>query len=136
MGILSTIFGTGTVVSDGFKLIDSMYDSDSELMVADADSQVKIITAKAKAKTDLVDSYTPYKVAQRYLGIMFAAQYMLVLNITLVITLWNGGSVDDVIKLMSTFYLGEIVLTIIGFYFAGGAVEGVVNRFKNKADNK
>ena len=36
----------------------------------------------------------------------------------------------DVTNLLFEFYIGEIMLTIIAFYFAGGAVEGVVNKVK------
>ena len=43
MGILSSIFGSGNVISEGFKLIDSMHTSDKEE-----------IEAKSKAKVDLM----------------------------------------------------------------------------------
>ena len=43
MGVLSTIFGSGDVISKGMDLIDSFHTSD-----------VEMIEAKTKAKTDLM----------------------------------------------------------------------------------
>ena len=58
MSILSTILGSGDVISKGLGLIDSMHTSDTEM-----------IEAKTKAKTDLLSAYSPFKVAQRYLAL-------------------------------------------------------------------
>jgi len=121
MGILSTIFGGGGVIKAGFDLIDDMHTSD-----------VEEIEARTKAKTDLMTAYAPFKVAQRYLALMFAATFLLSFALVLGLTLAGVGDVDAVRAILSEFYIGEIMLTIIGFYFAGGAFEGIMNARKPK----
>ncbi len=120
MSILATIFGSGDVIANGMKLIDDMHTSDEEE-----------IAAKNKAKVDLMNAYAPFKVGQRYLALMFTATYLLSFFICLVMVLAaESFTKADVTNLLGEFYIGEIMLTIIAFYFAGGAVEGVVNKVK------
>ena len=122
MGILSTILGSGKVIEAGMNLIDEMHTSTEEE-----------IAAKAKAKTDLLDSYAPFKVAQRYLALIFAFTFvgcfLLVMGMTL-----SGyiSSLSDVKVVIDDFYIGEIMLLIIGFYFGGGFAEGTIKAVRKK----
>ncbi len=119
MGILSQILGSGDVISKGLGLIDSMHTSETEA-----------IEAKTKAKTDLLSSYAPFKLAQRYLalifGFTFVASYILVLSL-----FFLGRDITAVQEIISAFKVDWIMLTIVGFYFGGGAFEGVMNKGKN-----
>jgi hypothetical protein len=114
MGILSSILGNGDVIAKGFKLIDDLHTSDEE--------QIKATT---KAKTDLLSSYAPFKIAQRYLAIIFALTF--VASYIMVLTLYFlGNSTSDVTEIIQAFKIDWIMLTIVGFYFGGGAFEGVI----------
>jgi hypothetical protein len=44
----------------------------------------------------------------------------------LVLTLNGVGDIAAVKVLLDEFYIGEIMLTIVAFYFGGGAFEGIV----------
>ena len=121
MGILSKIFGTGDVISEGFKLIDNLHTSTEEE-----------IAAKSKAKTDLLTAYAPFKIAQRYLAVMFAVTFLLSFVLCLGMTLAGLGNIQDVKDLLGDFYIGEIMLIIITFYFGGGFAEGIINSRNNK----
>lgn len=124
MGILATIFGSGEVIANGIKLIDDLHSSTEEE-----------IKANSKAKTDLLAAYAPFKVAQRYLAMMFTLTYLISFFICLInILIADDFTKLDITNLLSEFYIGEIMLTIVAFYFAGGAVEGVVNRVKAKKE--
>jgi hypothetical protein len=116
MGILSTILGSGDVISKGLGLIDSMHTSDTEM-----------IEAQTKAKTDLLTSYAPFKVAQRYLALMFGftfvASYLMVL-----ILFFMDRDISAVQEIISAFKIDWITLSIVAFYFGGGAFEGVMNK--------
>ena len=79
MGILSTILGSGDVISKGLGLIDSMHTSDTEM-----------IEAKTKFFMD--------------------------------------RDISAVQEIISGFKIDWIMLTITGFYFGGGAFEGVMNK--------
>jgi len=67
MGILSSLFGTGDIIEKGMDLIDKKFPSD-----------IDKIEAKTKAKTDLLTSYAPFKVAQRLLagGVVACAVFL------------------------------------------------------------
>lgn len=121
MGILSSIFGNSDVVSKGLDLIDSFHTSETES-----------IEAKADAKVRLLQAYAPFKIIQRYLALMFATTFILSFTIVLGMTLASDGGVEAVKVVLSEFYIGEIMLTIIVFYFGGGFVEGALNTKKNK----
>jgi|TARA_B110000908_G_scaffold54392_1_gene66280 hypothetical protein len=113
MGVLSQILGGGDVISKGIDLIDSMHTSDTEM-----------IEARNKAKTDLLTSYAPFKVAQRYLalifGFTFVGSYLMVLAL-----FFLNKDVTEVTALITAFKIDWIMLTIVGFYFGGGAFEGL-----------
>jgi len=119
MGILSTIFGGGDIIKAGFALIDDMHTSDAE-----------VIEAKTKAKVDLMTAYAPFKIAQRYLAVMFAITFISSFLLVLGLTLAGIGDIDAVKKVLSEFYIGEIMFTIVAFYFGGGMAEGFLNAKK------
>jgi len=118
MGILSNILGSGDVISKGIELIDSMHTSKTEE-----------IEAKTKAKTDLLTAYSPFKVAQRYLALIFSftfvGSYIMVL-----LLFFKTGEVTEVEEIISAFKIDWIMLTIVGFYFGGGAFEGILGQKK------
>ena len=117
-GVLAKIFGSGDVISKGIDLIDNMHTSTEEE-----------IAAKTKAKTDLLASYAPFKLAQRYLAIMFAVCFLGTFMLVMGMTLTGQGDIDAVKQVLGDFYIGEIMLTIVAFYFSGG----VVDSFKRKS---
>lgn len=121
MGILSKIFGSGEVITKGLELIDSFHTSETEA-----------IEAKTKAKTDLLTAYAPFKIAQRYLAVMFSVTFLLSFVLVLGLTMADIGDIDAVRAVLSEFYIGEIMLSIVLFYFGGGAFEGVTAKIKNK----
>lgn len=120
MGIWSTIFGTGDVIAKGLDLIDKKFPSDAQML-----------EAQTKAKTDLLSSYAPFKIAQRWLallfGLTFVSSYILVL-----VMYFRDQPIKDVMEILGMFKIDWIMLTIVGFYFGGGAFEGIVNRIKEK----
>lgn len=112
--ILMKLLGSGDVVEKGMKLIDSMHTSTEEE-----------VAAVSKAKTDLLSAYQPFKLAQRYLALMFAFTFLLCFAITLGMTLAGKGDIDGVKAILGDFWIGEIMLLIVGFYFGGGLAESV-----------
>jgi hypothetical protein len=119
--VLAKIFGSGDVISKGMDLIDNMHTSTEEEIVA-----------KTKAKTDLLGAYAPFKLAQRYLAIMFAVTFLSSFALVLGMTLYGKGDITAVKQVLGDFYIGEIMLTIVLFYFGGGAFEGVTEKLKKK----
>jgi hypothetical protein len=114
MGILAKILGADDVIKRGIKLIDSLHTSKEEE-----------IQAKNEAKIRLLEAYHPYKVAQRYLALLFTAVFLFCFVLVLSMTLAGRGNTEQVFTVLNEFYIGPIVLTIIGFYFSGGMLEGI-----------
>lgn len=120
--ILGNIFGTGEVVKKGLDLIDEAWTSDEEK----ADNEVKIIEAKTNAKATLLNAYAPFKLAQRYLALMFTFVYLFIMINGILGALYgwvNMENVKEALKFANEMWLGEIMITIIAFYFGGGLVE-------------
>ena len=116
--ILGKILGSGDVVEKGMALIDGMHTSTEE----------EIMT-KSKAKIDLMNAYAPFKLAQRYLALMFTFTFLSRFAITLGMTLAEGD-IEGVKAILGDFWIGEIMLLIVGFYFGGGLAETIQQRKK------
>ena len=124
LGILKTIFGSGDVISKGMDLIDDAWTTDEEQR-----------ESKTNAKTALLKAYAPFKVAQRYLAIMFTGVYLLTYAMVMGMTLWGSDPnlITNVKVVISEFNIDFIMGTIVLFYFGGGTIESWNNRgAKNK----
>ena len=122
MGILSSLFGTGDVITKGMDLIDSLVVTSEEE-----------IAAKSKAKTDLLAAYAPFKLAQRVIAFGFTFMFLFIMANGVLGALYGVIDLEAVDKAKAyadDMYLGEIMLAIVSFYFCGGAVEGVINARK------
>ena len=116
MGVLSTIFGSGDVISKGMDLIDSFHTSDTEML-----------EAKTKAKTDLMTAYAPFKIAQRIMATMFSVTYISTYVLVIVMTFLDKD-VTGVKEILSEFQIDWIMLTIVMFYFGGGLADSVMKK--------
>ena len=119
LGALGKILGSESVIKKGMDLIDDMHTSETES-----------IEAKTQAKVALMNSYAPFKVAQRYLALMFGLTYVSCFIIVLAMTLTGKGDPSSVSQVMEQFQINYARLLILGFYFGGGAIES----FQRKKD--
>ena len=120
LGALGKILGSDKVIESGLKLIDDMHTSEAEG-----------IQARTQAKAQLLQSYAPFKVAQRWLALLFGVTYVSCFILVLVMTL-TGSAVSEV---MDQFSLNYSMMIILGFYFGSGAVEGVLSK-RNSTNGK
>ena len=112
MGILANLLGSGEVIKSVAETIDSIHTSDEEE-----------IKAKAAAKTKLIEAYQPYRVAQRYLALMFTFTFLPCFVLVLAMTLTGRGDTEEVVGVLNQFWIGEIMFAIVTFYFGGGFKE-------------
>ena len=117
LAVLGKILGSDSVIKQGMKLIDDMHTSTEEE-----------IAAKSKARIDLMNAYAPFKLAQRYLALMFGFTFLASYIIVLTMTIIGTGDPDAVTKVMEQFSINYAMMIILGFYFGAGALE----RFQNK----
>ena len=112
LGIVAKLLGSGDVISKGLNLIDNMHTSTEEE-----------IQAKSKAKTDLLAAYAPFKLAQRYLALMFSLVFVFIMLNGVLGALYgiiDMENVNEAKKFANEMWLGEIMLAIVSFYFCCG----------------
>ena len=90
---------------------------------------------------EMLPLYEPYKLAQRLVASMFIGTFLLIHILTAIahfIYVLNDKAVAPIVELYKYNYdnLGYPVLTIVGFYFAGGVFEGIATKVKAKRDKK
>ncbi|MCG9659729.1 hypothetical protein [Vibrio mediterranei] len=118
MGLWSNLFGTSKIIDDGMELIDNAFYTDEE---------------KTEQKKQMLKAYEPFKLAQRLIAIMFCFTFLLLLVGLVVMSFFVDITVQlDVIEKYMESSLLKPVMMILGFYFAGGMLEGVIERAKKK----
>jgi hypothetical protein len=114
LGVLGKILGSDSVIKQGLKLIDDMHTSTEEE-----------IKAKTEQRVALMQSYAPFKLAQRYLALMFGFTFLASYVLVLSMTISGFGDPDAVTKVMEQFSINYAMLIILGFYFGGGVVDSI-----------
>ena len=129
LGILSTIFGSKDVINKGLELIDESFTSAEEV----AENKTKLIEAKTQAKVDLLNAYKPFKIAQRYIALAFTFIFVFIMLNGVLGAMYgviDVASVEKAKEFANSMWLGEIMLTIIGFYFGAGFTESLNRKGK------
>ena len=121
MSLIGKLFGGGDTISKGLDLIDSWHTSTPELL-----------EAQSKAKATLLQAYAPFKLAQRYIAFTFVGLFCFTFLMALLMTVFGFGNPTGIKDLADEYYLGEITLLIVTFYFGGGFAEGALNA-RNKS---
>jgi len=108
------VLGGDKIIEKGLELIDDAWETDTEIR-----------ESKTKAKIDLMKAYAPFKIAQRYLALLFSFTFIFSFFLVLGCVLSGYGNVADIYDVLKAFYIGEIMLSIVIFYFGGGLTESV-----------
>lgn len=106
-----------------------------ESLISGVDKAILTNEEKLDYMQKMLVLYEPYKLAQRVLAIMFSGAFLLVHLLTAIshfIYVLRGFNPEKVISLYgyNNDSLGTLVMIIVGFYFAGGVLEGTVKRLK------
>ena len=139
MSIWGTLFSSGETLD---KATDAVINTGDKLFYT-AEEKAEDRIKQREFFPTLLKAYHPFKVAQRVLAIWFSGLYGLAFIIGLVVSVFNmistykqtlAGivkeeivtiSLEPLFALVGAFSLGLIMLTIIGFYFAGGAINSM-----------
>lgn len=113
LGIFGKLFGSDKAIDAGINAIDSIVYTEEE--------KANMELSKAKIKIELLNAYEPFKIAQRYLALIFSGSFVVTMFIAVVLALL-GKSYQSLLDVVETFNLGYIVLAIVTFYFGGGLV--------------
>ena len=136
MSIFSVLFNSGDTLD---KATDAVINTGDKLFYTDEERAEDRIKQREFFPT-LLKAYHPFKIAQRVLAFWFSGLFGIAFIIGLVVSIFNmistykqtlAGipkeeiiiiSLNPLFTLVNSFSLGLIMLTIIGFYFAGGAI--------------
>lgn len=111
MGILGSLFGDQNTMS---KMVDGVYNGVDKIVYTDEE--------KADNFQKLLKLYEPFKIAQRFLALIFGIPYVLAWLVTFIVSFFNN--VDPQLALLNGT-VGQIVLAIIAFYFMGGTISSI-----------
>ena len=114
MGFFSRLFGSDKIIDAGVSGIDAMIFTDEE---------------KSNAKMQFLKLYEPYKLAQRYLALIYSIPYALAWLITFVASFFVEVALQMELLKGDAFYINIVILS---FYFGGGAAEGIVKQIKGR----
>lgn len=132
MGLFSKLFGNDETIKKGLDIVDEAFDTDQEI-----DERV---IKKMELKTKLLEAYEAFKLAQRFLAMTFCPAYVIAWFTTfateLVLAIMQIERNLDKAYALLKGDMAIMVIIILTFYFGGGAVEGIVNRFKNRTQAK
>jgi len=112
MGFFSRLFGSDKIIDAGVNGIDAMIFTDEE---------------KSNAKMQFLKLYEPYKLAQRYLALIYSIPYALAWLVTFIASFFIDVALQIELLKGDAFYINIVILS---FYFGGGAASGVVEKFK------
>ena len=115
---LDKLFGSSEIITQGAKLIDDAFYTDSEK----AEDIEKARQSKQGHHINLLTAYAPFKVAQRYIAVTFLFNFTFSFFLILGMTLFKMDTAPA-LAVIGAFNIGMIMLTIVGFYFGGGLVE-------------
>jgi len=131
MSLWGTLFGSQSVIDNAAK---GIYNG--------VDKAIYTSEEKALGFLDLLKAYEPFKLAQRLLALTVAIPYVtvwilsaLMLAVSAFVEPGYGKQIEEAARTLGELNndtLGLPVALVLGFYFGGGAVEGVVSRFKGK----
>ncbi len=129
MGIFSKLFGSDRVIDKGIGAIDAIVYTDQE---------------KAVHKLSFLKAYEPFRVAQRLVALMVGIPYVtihIILSVYWLVILsvpMSGERYDfltaqlNSVGRLNNETLGFSFVLIVGFYFAGGAAEGIARQWPIK----
>lgn len=138
MGFFSKLFSSTDVAKD---IVGATISTGDKLFYTDeekADMKMKMI----EFFPTLLQSYEPFKLAQRYLALIFTFVFSFAFLSGLTMTFYNIYAVfeygkeakllevEQILTLVTTFNLDWIMFAIVSFYFLGGSIESF-RRIKN-----
>jgi len=109
--IFGKLFGSDKVIDGAMRGIDALVFTDEE--------KAKMSVTKGELKVKLLSAYEPFKLAQRYLALIFSGLFA-VSFITALAMAVMGMDYKPILEVVAAFSLGYIILAIVTFYFGGG----------------
>lgn len=115
MGLISRLFGSEKVIDGGISAIDKAFYTAEEK----ADDHTRRMALKAA----LLQAYQPFKLAQRYLALLYGVPYVAAWFATFASSFFIDTAAQMKFLISSDMSIANLI--ILGFYFGGGAAESI-----------
>lgn len=107
------------------KVVDGAYNGLDKIVLTD-EEKLDYEVKKAEQKLKALPLFEPYKLAQRYIAIMFTVNFILAFWIGVFLLFAEKLELlEKYLTLIGVFNLGWIMLAIIGWYFTNGALNWI-----------
>ena len=138
MGFFSKLFSSTDVAKDVVSATIATGDKLFYTSEEKADMKMKMI----EFFPTLLTAYHPFKLAQRILAIIFTVLFSIAFLTGLGMSVYNIYAkfkfgkdavlldIEPLINIINAFSLDYIILAIVSFYFAGGAIESLMRKGK------
>ena len=114
-GFFGKLFGSDTAIE---KTADGIYNGIDMAIYTDEEKAIAL-QKKQEFYVNILKAHEPFKLAQRFLAMIYSIPYVSIVIYCVV--------VNDMIRLNVVHdALGTQNLIILGFYFGGGAFEGII----------
>jgi hypothetical protein len=118
IGFFKSLFSNDKIIDSGIKGIDKLFYTDEEK----ADYKQKLV----ETHISMLGAYEPHRRTQRFITLLFCGLFAFAFLLFVgLITFHYELEASNILDAVRDFYIGEIVLTIIAFYFGGDAVAKV-----------
>ena len=111
------MFGSEQIIEGAMSGLDKLVYTDEE----EADTNLK----RAELHIRTLNAYEPFKITQRFLALMFSGAFLIAFLSAIVVSFMPSMTVQPIVDIVKTFWIGEITLAIISFYFGAGVVESI-----------
>lgn len=129
-GFVKGLFTSDTVT----KTVDGIYNGVDKLILTD-EERLDYENKKIEYKLKSLPLFEPYKLAQRYIAVMFTINFILAFWVGVALLFMEKLELlEKYLLLVGVFNLGWIMLAIIGWYFTNGALNGILKP-KDKTSN-
>ena len=115
MNIFAKLLGTEKVIDAGINGIDKAFYT--------AEEKAEDTSKRMGLKVSLLRAYEPFKIAQRFLAIVYGVPYVAAWFATFSASFFVDVSVQFDFLISSDMAVANLI--ILGFYFGGGAAESI-----------
>ena len=115
MNLFGKLFGSKKVIDAGIAGIDAAFYTEEE--------KANALERRMALKSALLKAYEPFKVAQRFLAILYGIPYVTAWFALFVVSFFMDVQTQYNLLINSDMAIANLI--ILAFYFAGGAGESI-----------
>jgi len=106
------------------KVVDGIYNG-IDMAIYTPEEKAVALQKQIDTKLNLMPLFEPFKLAQRYIAIMFTVNFLLAFWVAVGLFVFMPEFFDGFLTIITTFKFGWIMGAIVTWYFTGGIINSV-----------